>query len=75
MTIATTNENNTTANITTLEQTVAAVSDEALAAFFCVTFNTTVNVTSTPPVRSSIPITVPFSCQRGTWCTAGRVVV
>jgi hypothetical protein len=74
MTIATTNGGNTTVNITTLEQAVAGVSDAVLAMAIGATMNTTVVVTSEPPVRGSIPITVPFSCPKGKWCTAGVVV-
>jgi hypothetical protein len=74
VTIATTTGANATANITALQQTVAAVNDAALAAVISATMNTTVVVTSQPPMRGTISIEVTFSCPRGKWCTAGQVV-
>ena len=74
MTIATTNGADANVSISTLVQTVAAVSDAELAASIGAAFNTTVVVTSTPLERGTVPITVPLSCPRGKWCTAGVVV-
>ena len=78
ITIATTDGSGNSVDLATLEQSVAAVDDTALAA----TINTVtvaaglppVTVVSQPPVTSTVRVTVPFSCPAGKWCTAGLVV-
>ena len=74
MTIATTDGDTNVVNIATLQQSVAAFDDVALASTIGSVTGTTVNVVSLPAEVGTVRVTVPFPCPRGRWCTAGLVV-
>lgn len=78
VTIATTDGSGNSVDLATLEQSVAAVDDAVLASTISAVAVATglppVTVTSQPATTSTVRVTVSFSCPRGKWCTAGRVV-
>ena len=74
ITIATSDGGSNSVDFSILQQTVAAVDDDTLARTFSSVMGVTVTVTSQPAVTTTVPVTVPFFCPRGKWCTAGLVV-
>ena len=74
ITIATSDGSGDSVAIDAIKQAVAAVDDAALATTIGAVTGTTITVTSQPAVTSTVRVTVPFSCPRGKWCTAGLVV-
>ena len=74
ITIATTNGDGTSIDLATIEQSVAAIDDTALATTIGNVTGTAVTVVSQPLQTSSVRVTVVFRCPRGSWCTAGNVI-
>ena len=74
ITIATTDGAGNAADLAAIESTIATVGDADLATTIGGVTGSTVSVVSQPPVIGIVTVTVPFSCPRGKWCTAGLVV-
>ena len=74
VTIATTDGAGNAADLAAIESTIATVGDADLATTIGGVTGSTVSVVSQPPVIGIVTVTVPFSCPRGKWCTAGLVV-